>query len=90
MRGKRGLTDTNLLKEITSPSSPHETSTVWQGEAMWAVLTFLKTRDKITNASRDKHGSFKGMGLTATSGQLWEAEIDALPNAERLRNKRTR
>lgn len=57
---------------------------------MWAVLTFLKTKDKLTNASRDKHGSFKGAGLAATSGQLWEAQIDALLNAERPRNKRTR
>lgn len=58
VRGER--TDRNKpFKKNYKPSSPTK-STVWQGESFWALLAFLKTKDKVTNAAREKYGSFKG------------------------------
>lgn len=50
------------------------------------MLAFLKTKDKATNAAREKYGSFKGAKqYWPCSGQRWEVEMEAWPRAERPR-----
>lgn len=86
VRGERRLTEKkNLLKGITSPQAQQSQRSGKAG-ASQQMLAFLKTKDKATNAAREKYGSFQEAKQDRPClGQFRVVGIEASPRAERPR-----